>query len=120
METQSALIAAIVCLALAASFVIKIKGTKRKIYYAFVFLSFSVFLWKSDFFLYAIIGDKFFGKIFYLGYSFLPPAILYFTLHFLLEKDKRAWKVFRTTLVVSFLLFILLFTPPCLKRECGK
>ena len=109
-QTQSALIVALVCLVFTISFAVKNWETKRKIYYAFALLSFSVFLWKSGFFLYSITGNTLFEKIYFLGYFFLPPFSLYFTLHLLLEKDKGLWKIFRSSLGISFVLFILVFT----------
>ncbi len=110
-KTQSALIAAIICFFLAVSFIIKTRGMKRKVYYAFIYLNINIFIWELAFFLYAVTGEKLFNKIFYLAYSFLPPAVLYFTLHLLMEKDKGVWKIFKSTLGATFILIILLFSP---------
>jgi len=113
-QTQSSLLAAIVCLAIAIG--IQIRGRRSRLHLYFVVLNVVYSLWSLSSFLHDIAGQRIWYRISMLAALALPWASLRFFQTFLGEVSNR---VGNATAIVSLLLVPFILSPLVLNRWLG-
>lgn len=104
-EIQSALIAAIVFLALCIT--LFLKNRRDRIYRAFGLVCASLFIWQAALFLHFVSGLSFWGHLGSLGFFLSIPAAIRFIFSVFHQYDSAAHGILKAALILSGASFIL-------------